>query len=185
MTRLIARLILAMLTLPLAVTVFLLTILPFTSTTGPLKGWNACIIWGVTCAFVFIYWTYIWRDAITWNRTRKFQTAFVMAGACGVGFCGYVFLMAVARGIPPGPAAMISGGLVPTAFVLGTVLIWRETPVERHARLMARGVDVVTCVACGYNMTGLKTTRCPECGAEFTLDQLLAGQSQESLESQS
>lgn len=30
----------------------------------------------------------------------------------------------------------------------------------------------MTCPACGYNMRGLTEARCPECGAEFTLDQL-------------
>jgi len=28
------------------------------------------------------------------------------------------------------------------------------------------------CPDCGYNMAGLSTTKCPECGNEFTIDQL-------------
>lgn len=28
------------------------------------------------------------------------------------------------------------------------------------------------CPKCGYNMAGLSATNCPECGAEFTIDQL-------------
>jgi hypothetical protein len=33
---------------------------------------------------------------------------------------------------------------------------------------------------CGYNMAGLKTAVCPECGGAFTLDQFVAAQPRES-----
>ena len=29
------------------------------------------------------------------------------------------------------------------------------------------------CPKCGYNMAGLSATKCPECGAEFTIDKLM------------
>jgi hypothetical protein len=29
-----------------------------------------------------------------------------------------------------------------------------------------------TCQKCGYNMSGLRHCRCPECGVEYDLDQL-------------
>jgi membrane protease YdiL (CAAX protease family) len=35
--------------------------------------------------------------------------------------------------------------------------------------------DEFHCPECGYNMHGLKVTKCPECGAEFTIDQLKNG----------
>ncbi|MDB5303490.1 MAG: hypothetical protein JWM97_1039, partial [Phycisphaerales bacterium] len=34
----------------------------------------------------------------------------------------------------------------------------------------------VVCPTCGYNLTGLTATRCPECGSQFTLDELMAAQ---------
>lgn len=71
---------------------------------------------------------------------------------------------------------LVGGGVVPIAWVLATVLIWRETPAERMERISAAGGDAVCCPICGYNMTGLHESRCPECGSKFTLDQLLAGQ---------
>lgn len=29
------------------------------------------------------------------------------------------------------------------------------------------------CPKCGYNLTGLREARCPECGATYTLDELV------------
>jgi hypothetical protein len=57
--------------------------------------------------------------------------------------------------------------------VLSTVLIWRETAAERLARLTAHGMPVIACPLCGYNLAGLTEARCPECGAAFTLEQVL------------
>lgn len=34
----------------------------------------------------------------------------------------------------------------------------------------------VNCPNCHYDMTGLRETRCPECGAEFTIDELILAQ---------
>ena len=75
--------------------------------------------------------------------------------------------------LPAVPASLIGGGFVPIVWVLATVLVWRETPQERIERLIAAGTDAVCCPVCGYNMTGLRESRCPECGSTFTLDQLL------------
>ena len=62
--------------------------------------------------------------------------------------------------------------------MLGTLLIWRETPVERAERLrqlpgMAQA-STPHCPRCGHNMTGLTQARCPECGSQYTLDALIA-----------
>jgi predicted Zn-ribbon and HTH transcriptional regulator len=32
----------------------------------------------------------------------------------------------------------------------------------------------MACPNCGYNLTGLREARCPECGSQFTLDELFA-----------
>jgi hypothetical protein len=82
---------------------------------------------------------------------------------------------AMARWIPVQFAVLIGGGTVPIAWVLGTVIVWRETAPERAQRLAAFGAAVV-CPLCGYNMAGLRTACCPECGGTFTLEQLVAAQ---------
>jgi rubrerythrin len=57
-----------------------------------------------------------------------------------------------------------------------TVLVWRETNAERAARLAAVGASEIVCPVCGYRMAGLREARCPECGAAFTIEQLVAAQ---------
>ena len=61
-------------------------------------------------------------------------------------------------------------------WLVATCFIWRESAAERTERLSNAGRNAVVCPTCGYNLTGLKEPRCPECGSQFTLDQLLASQ---------
>jgi len=53
--------------------------------------------------------------------------------------------------------------------LLAVFLIWRDGYLRgwRAARS-----SPPTCPRCGYNLSGLTHCRCPECGAEFALDQL-------------
>jgi rubrerythrin len=61
-----------------------------------------------------------------------------------------------------------------TIWLIGTAIIWRETAKERGERLRHMGIHTLTCPNCGYNLTGLREAKCPECGAAYTLDQLYA-----------
>lgn len=181
MTKLIARLILAMLTLPLAGTVFLVTLLPLTTTTttgGP-DAMVAFFTWLATYTFVVIYWVYIWRDGIAWTRQRRDGTIVAIAAGAIASVAAFTAMRAMAPSFNVIGCVFFSGGLAPIVFVTTTVILWRETAQERAERLAARGVETVSCLACGYNLTGLRTAQCPECGAEFTLDVLLAGQRRE------
>jgi DNA-directed RNA polymerase subunit RPC12/RpoP len=63
----------------------------------------------------------------------------------------------------------------PLLWLVATVLIWKETATERAERFGGAGGRAVACPRCGYNLTGLSSTQCPECGAQFTLDELAAG----------
>ena len=53
-----------------------------------------------------------------------------------------------------------------------TVIIWRETALERAKRLGEVSESAFACPNCGYNMTGLRQARCPECGTQYSLDEL-------------
>jgi DNA-directed RNA polymerase subunit RPC12/RpoP len=66
--------------------------------------------------------------------------------------------------------------LAPLLWLIATVFIWRETPAERGRRVRSAGNAGIACPTCGYNLTGLSESRCPECGNRFTLDELLAAQ---------
>jgi hypothetical protein len=175
MTRLIARLVLAMLILPLTGAVFVLALGAFVGRSGPPAPAAIAIIWAVVYTFVATYWVLLWRDLVRWNRARKLNT--VLAGPLAL--LAGVVAGSVLLGISHAPTAagmFVGGGVVPIVWVLTTVLVWRETPQERMERITAAGTDSICCPVCGYNMTGLRESRCPECGSRFTLDQLLAGQ---------
>ena len=58
-------------------------------------------------------------------------------------------------------------GLVAT--LIGLIAVsWRRTA---HF-LVDFGRHVIPCPRCGYNLTGLREAQCPECGADFTLDEI-------------
>lgn len=60
-------------------------------------------------------------------------------------------------------------GITALAAALVVFLIWRNGYVRgwRGARSAAPA-----CPACGYNLSGLTHCRCPECGQEYTLEEL-------------
>jgi hypothetical protein len=178
----IARLILAMLILPVTGAVFLLgfvAVVARSSGRGPPSAAGIAILWAGVYTFVATYWILLWRSTVRWTRRRVWNTALagLVAVAGGAAFAGA--LRAVARALPPGIALLLGGAGVPIMWVLATVLLWRETPAERLARMSSLvGGASVLCPVCGYNLSGLREARCPECGGSFTLDELAAGQPQ-------
>ena len=182
MTATIARLILAMLILPATGAVFLLgfvAVVARSAGNGPPSAWGIALLWMIVYGFVATYWILLWRSTVRWTPSRVRNTALagLVALAGGIAFAGA--LMGVSRQIPSGIAFLLGGGGVPIVWVLATVILWRETPAERVAR-MSHLVShpTVLCPVCGYNLSGLREARCPECGGSFTLDQLAASQPQ-------
>lgn len=177
MTRLIARLILAMLILPLSGALFVLLMAVITSQGGPPEVYPLAIVWVIVYVFIAVYWVLLWCNLVCWTRDRTRRT--IVSGLLAL-LLGYLIAVVVrfAFGGPVFVSALFGGGLPPIAWVLATVLIWRETAEERMARITAAGTDTVLCPNCGYNMTGLREARCPECGSVFTIDQLVSGQPQ-------
>ena len=180
MTRTVARLILAMLLLPCTGAVFLLLILVIVAPAVPPPPavWRLLVVWFLLYTFVGAYWVMLWWDMVPWNRRRVgltvVATAVSLAGGAAVVFTS----LAIYPALQLPPAMMFGGGTVPITWVLATVLIWRETAAERLARLTANGMPVIACPLCGYNLAGLTEARCPECGAKFTLEQVLLARPQ-------
>lgn len=174
MTRLIARLILAMLILPLSGALFVIGmgVCASTGTGGSPEAFQLLILWAVLYVFIAVYWICLWKGIVRWtaHRTRGTWLAGVCAIAIGVAV-GVIVRFALQA--PAFGGVLMGGGFPPIVWVLATVLLWRETTEERIARITAAGTDAVLCPNCGYNLTGLHEARCPECGSSFTLDQLL------------
>ncbi len=137
------------------------------------------VAWIATDVFVVIYWIAIWRRSVVWTSRRQLLTL----AAVGLGAFASILAVVVLRdfvGMPIEPRILFGNSMFPVVFVLMTVFVWRESTGERHARIVERGTDTVSCPICAYNMTGLREAKCPECGAVFTLDELLTSQAAES-----
>jgi hypothetical protein len=176
MTRLVARLLLAMLQFPITAAIVLVVLIGFVARGPQPIFWEITLMWLVIYPLIATYWILIWKDVIRWTARRVVGT--LLAGPFALAISALVGL-ALLPGVGLRDAFIIflvAGGLVPILWVLATVVIWRETPSERMERIAAAGTETISCPVCGYNLTGLREARCPECGSPFTFDQLLAGQ---------
>jgi hypothetical protein len=127
-----------------------------------------------TWLFVAVYWCLLWRSGVNWNRGRVIGTQIAAVGAVIAGsLAGFVAGSLMARG-DAGFGVFFGGVLAIVLWLVATVLLWRETAGERAERMKGASKSAVTCPTCGYNLTGLSESRCPECGSRFTLDELLA-----------
>ena len=175
MTATIARLVLAMLILPAAGAVFVVTLVALLRPARPPGIAQLVLLWTIVYAFVGAYWVLLWRGVVRWTRHRLLRTAggTALALLAGLAFAGLA--RALNPGLPPQVLMLVGGGVVPIIWVVATVVLWRETPAERADRLAALG-GTVGCPLCGYNLAGLPAGPCPECGGRFTLDRLAASQ---------
>ena len=129
----------------------------------------------VTCAYMIAYWLLLWYGAVNWTAERVYRTlmmtlvAAIFGAAVGVAIAK---VMTYAAELGTCGGALV--GVV--AWIILTILAWRETPAERAARLSRADADALVCPTCGYNLTGLAEPRCPECGTRFTLNELYAAQ---------
>jgi DNA-directed RNA polymerase subunit RPC12/RpoP len=178
MTQIVARLVLAMLLLPATGAVFIILFLVILR---PLQGAGPgvsqlLLLWFILYLFIGAYWVLLWRTAVRWTPRRVFYTIAGTALSLLGGVAMAVLCTSLNPNIPVQALVMFGGGLVPIAWVLVTVLVWRETKGERVARLADAGASEIVCPVCGYRMAGLREARCPECGAAFTIEQLVAAQ---------
>ena len=126
----------------------------------------------VTWAFVGVYWYRIWRPSVPWNGRRARGTFVAVAVALVVG----IVLGGMGWFSNQYVGSAIGSITAPLAWLAAAVVAWRETDEERAARLGKLAADSIVCPKCGYSLTGLAEARCPECGSQYTLGELLAAQ---------
>jgi hypothetical protein len=175
MSRLISRILLAVFLLPLSAMVYLAVFVPVSDRSwfrlgGRFIPWFSAGLaaWTVMA----VYWSLLWHGSVRWTGRRiglSFGVAvpaLLVAGAIGhlLGHRDEEF------------GYFMTSALAPLLWTVSTIFLWRETAAERKERLRASGHGAVVCPTCGYNLTGLTTTRCPECGGQLTLDELIAAQ---------
>lgn len=182
MSRLVSRILLSILIFPLAavfyIFVFIFCARFFRSPFGFYSddetyafATSSLLAW----ILVAVYWCLLWKSSVKWNSDRRIFTvlaalvALIVAALAGTAASFIVSMR-------PGITTFLGGLLAIVLWLIFTVFIWRETPTERAQRLAASPANSISCPTCGYNLTGLTESRCPECGSKFTLNELLASQ---------
>lgn len=174
MSRLLSRIMLALLMLPLAAVLYgvVVVILVEMVFTFSYDFWAFIVTDLVTAGFVGTYWTRLWRGTVRWSTRRITLTVTSALGASVVSAGIGVIVWFVDDSF----AAFVGGVSAILLWLTATVFIWRETTDERAMRLRSAGTEAIVCPSCGYNLTGLRQTACPECGASYTIDELVASQ---------
>ena len=126
----------------------------------------------VTWIFTLVSHPWFLRRSLSWTPIRGRQTTLAGLPTGGVAVRSALFGLQSDRdpGLPLGSIGP------PLVWVLATAWIWRESDEEERRRIAAAGGPAVMCPSCGYDLRGLKATRCPGCGTEHTLDELFASQ---------
>jgi hypothetical protein len=190
MSRLVSRILLSIFMFPLAGIFYIFTMVageemmrnanaPYAS-----REMTLFLICGsLTWIIVAIYWCLLWRTGVVWNSYRITSTVIAAIGAVFVGgLCGGLAGGILGNREGESFGAFIASILSIVLWLIATVFIWRETTAERSARAKSSTKTAVTCPTCGYNLTGLSESRCPECGAKFTLDELIGLQKHNEVE---
>jgi hypothetical protein len=177
MSRLIASILLSILLFPLGAVLYLVVFVVCMEARwfGRYNDELGLVVAGlVTSALAAWYWVAVWRKAVNWTPARVASTRTAAAVAVGIGV-----MAGMATGALEREFGYFIGSITPALlWLVATVLVWRETDEERSARLRLQNrrgdQPAVPCPTCGYDMTGLRGTRCPECGCEFTVDEIVA-----------
>ena len=108
-------------------------------------------------------WIMIWRRAITWTRKTLWQTTWLALALLVLPLgAQFIYTSAPAQG-----AVVILTLMGWCTWMIVTVRVWPMTVAISNGCEMAP-----RCLQCGYLLTGLTSTRCPECGDEPTIDAL-------------
>jgi hypothetical protein len=175
MSRLVSRILLTVLLFPSATLCLFISFLFFERLWFRSEIDAAVYATFATCAYMAAYWLLLWWRAVSWTAERVYRTAILTGAAALVGTAMGVAIMKV---LPYDKEIGTCGGALTGAvsWIILTILAWRETASERAARLSRADANALVCPSCGYNLTGLREPRCPECGKQFTLSELYAAQ---------
>jgi len=174
MPRLVAQILLSVLMLAIASILYTVT----AACTYELVGWNfdilVFLVAGlVTWLFIVVFWMLLWRRYVRWTHRRLQKTiASFFVVLFPAALAGWLTSPVVDESF----GMFIAGATAILLWLVATVLIWRETVTERFERIRYFGDNALICPNCGYNLTGLTTCTCPECGSEYTLDELVRSQ---------
>ncbi len=177
MSRIVAKLLMSISLPPLALVTFVAALIYCERFDEPIS-----YAAGMMLLVLYSCWFLVWRSAVRWTPQRIGRTFLALTGSLMTGLLvGLSLGKALAHGSFAEEAAIIFGSIgAAIAWMFATALVWRETAGERTSRFTeaANGTRPATrelkCPGCGYLMNGLTHARCPECGAEYTIESLVA-----------
>ncbi|MCH9035298.1 MAG: hypothetical protein IID42_12490 [Planctomycetes bacterium] len=159
--------------IPFVVGVFMITAIAFEDL---LSISNAYVqTYGCAAIAAVAVWIQIWRRVVVWTQRTIVRTAALGLVSIGVP----IALLAVFYD-PSSPVLEVVLFMLPVmgwgVFMAMTIRGWPTVRTET-----AYGDAAPHCQSCGYLLKGLRSTRCPECGDEPTLDELFAASMGEGL----
>ena len=115
-------------------------------------------------------WFTIWWHVVHWTRRRVAWTIIVTVISIILAIA-IDLLVAILLDATLG---VVTAGILWWAMWVGALaLVWRESTTERLAHAKTTPPVELHCPHCGYDLRGLRDARCPECGTQYTLDELL------------
>ncbi|NLF31558.1 MAG: hypothetical protein GX591_11815 [Planctomycetes bacterium] len=173
MTRLVFKLLLSVIALPLAVVVFFLAmtvadalgLFRWYGGTRPLISELAqSVPVGLAALTVAVLWTLVWRRRIGWTSWRRVATVLVMMGCLAMPVASAVLQYNGAHGDLPFLVTGLYVLLVPVLLAW----IWRSSRREEAERLDAwLAAPTPQCPYCQANLTGRWAPQCPYCGGDL------------------
>src|SRR5687767_15932345 len=127
MSRLIAQLLLSMLLFPLAGVLYVVVFVVHDQVNGFGNEEVGFVLAGVVMwMFMALYWTALWRKGVWWTAERTRRTLLCIAAAIVVG----VIVGLMTAPVDEGFGCFVGSVTAPLLWLVGSVIVWRETPSE-------------------------------------------------------
>lgn len=121
----------------------------------------------LTFGFVAAWWLLLWRSSVQWTSQR---TSYTLTFTVVSILCGAIFGFMAGSLSGEASLGIFFAGCSSIVIWLGAMcFIWRDNDADRVGGTTS---SELICPKCGYALVGLTTARCPECGEQYTLDQL-------------
>lgn len=158
--------------LGLAIFAVLFFILAFTRATSELNENITLLATSIAIAIwaglVLLLWT---------GRRHSLATILTVGGLLTVWLVTIALCFFWSKVNVEGEALFITGTLLAGAGIsIGIILLSARTRSGMMPDVQRSRAASVRCPSCSYSMNGLHECTCPECGARFTIDELLAAQ---------
>jgi hypothetical protein len=154
-------------TIPFVVGFFFIIAAVFDDLLGISTPFLPALAYLVSASVAVVVWVVIWRKKLDWTRNVAWRTLMSAALLLGIPIAGTLLADQVRS------AAATTLYFLPVIgwgiWMAATMWLW---PWRVSGPSFSE--DGPACLKCGYLLKGLTKTRCPECGAEPTLDVLWA-----------